>query len=403
MAWRRWSWLLGTLVAAVLVIAYGYRKPPVPAEFAEVVRAPLRVTVEEEGKTRVIDRYVVSAPVAGYARRLRFKVGDAVAQGTALYELEPPRAVVLDTRSRAEAEARVAAAEAALRAAEERARAAAAEEAYWEGQLARVEQLHQSGDLAREALDKTATEARRVRAARASADHVVEQARGELEAARAALRYSAAAPPPAGAPGETVVVRAPAAGRILRVIRESEGAVTPGEPLVEIGNARALEVEVEVLSADAVRIPPGGRVLFSRWGGTRPLEGRVRRIEPVAFTKISALGVEEQRVRVLVDITSPPQEWERLGDGYRVEASFVLWESPNVLQVPAGSLFRHQDSWAVFAVEENRARRRRVEVGQRNGQAAEILAGLNEGEWVIARPDDTIDEGKVVARRSATP
>lgn len=403
MAWRRWSWLLGTLAAAVLVIAYGYRKPPVPAEFAEVVRAPLRVTVEEEGKTRVIDRYVVSAPVAGYARRLRFKVGDAVAQGAALYELEPPRAVVLDTRSRAEAEARVAAAEAALRAAEERARAAAAEEAYWEGQLARVEQLHQSGDLAREVLDRTATEARRVRAARASAEHVVEQARGELEAARAALRYSAAAAPPASASSETVVVRAPAAGRILRVIRESEGAVTPGEPLVEIGNARALEVEVEVLSADAVRIPPGGRVLFSRWGGPRPLEGRVRRIEPVAFTKISALGVEEQRVRVLVDIISPPQEWERLGDGYRVEASFVLWESQNVLQAPAGALFRYQDSWAVFAVEENRARRRRVEVGQRNGQAAEILSGLKEGEWVIARPDDTIDEGKVVARRSTAP
>jgi HlyD family secretion protein len=208
------------------------------------------------------------------------------------------------------------------------------------------------------------------------------------------LKYSAASA--SSSSGEVVPVAAPASGRILKVIRESEGVVPAGEPLLEIGNARSLEVEVEVLSDDAVKIAPGMRVIFERWGGPEPLEGRVRRIEPHAFTKISALGVEEQRVRVISDFTSPPEKWERLGDGYRIEATFVLWEGDGVLVAPASALFRYDGGWAVFLIEQGVARRRQVQVGRRNGLEAEIVAGLKEGDRVITHPDSSIQDGTLV-------
>jgi HlyD family secretion protein len=185
----------------------------------------------------------------------------------------------------------------------------------------------------------------------------------------------------------------------LKVQRESEGVVTPGEALLEIGNARSLEVEVEVLSDDAVRIKPASRVVFERWGGEEPLEGRVRRIEPVAFTKISALGVEEQRVLVIVDITSPEETWQRLGHGYRVEASFVIWEDDAVLQAPASALFRYDGGWAVFVMEDGFARRRPVNVGNRTGLTAQIIGGLDEGQFVITHPDETVEDGTEIERR----
>jgi HlyD family secretion protein len=171
--------------------------------------------------------------------------------------------------------------------------------------------------------------------------------------------------------------------------------VAPGAPLIEIGDANAIEVQVEVLSPDAVQIKPGTPVAFNGWGGAT-LSGQVRVIEPGGFTKISALGVEEQRVRIIADITSPEAEWKTLGDGYRVEASFILWESPGTLQVPANALFRYDNGWAVFAIENNIARRRKVEVGHRTGLAAEIVSGLKAGDTVVAHPDETVEDGKLV-------
>jgi HlyD family secretion protein len=384
--------------AVVLVVGYGFRPQPVLVELATVRRGPLRVTVEEEGKTRVTDRFVVSAPVAGFARRLALEVGDPVREGQVLLLLEPLRPQVLDPRSRAEAEARVAAAEAALRAAEERARASAADAAYWRTQVARLEKLFATGDISGDQRDRAVTELQRAEASERAAAHAVEQARSEREAARAALAHSAARP--GNPPAEIVTVRAPVGGRVLKVVHKSEGVVNAGQPLVEIANARSLEVEVELLSADAVRIGPGTLVRFERWGGEAPLEGRVRVVEPVAFTKVSALGVEEQRVRVIVDLTSPATQWRRLGDGYRVEAGFVLWEGQEVLQIPASALFRYQEGWAAFAVEQGIAKRRQVQVGHRNGLVAEILSGLAEGEQVIAHPDDTVKDGGAVRPRS---
>jgi HlyD family secretion protein len=212
-----------------------------------------------------------------------------------------------------------------------------------------------------------------------------------LEGARAALRYSAAQNQ--DAPAETVAIPAPVAGRVLKVFRESEGIVNASEPLLEIGDPSALEIAVEILSSDAVGIEPGSRVLLERWGGEEPLEARVRRIEPVAFTKISALGVEEQRVLAILDIVSSPELWRSLGDGYRVEARFVIWEEESALQVPNTALFRVGNDWAVFLIENEQAAVRLVDIGQRGSLQSQVLDGLREGEAIIAHPGEGIEEG----------
>lgn len=399
MRWKRWLGIFGVFVAVALLVAYGFREQPVPVEVATVERAPLRVTIEEEGKTRVTDRFVVSAPVAGFARRINLEVDDPVKRGQVIVYLEPraQRSEVLDARTRAEAEARVRRAEAALAEAMSRVPAARADVAYWEEQFARVEKLQRSGDLAREVYDKALADKRRAEAALVSAERAVAVARAEVDAARVVLMQPAKVD--LRPEGDLVPVTAPVAGRVLRVARKSEGPVNAGDALVELANARALEIEVEVLSADAVRIAPGAEVVLERWGGEAPLEGTVRTVEPTAFTKVSALGVEEQRVRVIADITSPEEAWRRLGDGYRVEASFVIWKADDVLQVPASAIFRHRGGWAVFVKDGDRARRREVKVGQRNGLAAQILEGLKAGEQVVRHPDDTIEENTLLEAR----
>ena len=392
---------------AVAGIVLGFRPQPVSVEAAKVTTGPLRVTVEEEGKTRLRSRYIISSPVAGYTPRLKWKAGDPIRAGELVTSLEPPPPVVLDARTKDQGTARVRAAEAALtvaearvKAQEEQQRVAQADLQYWRSQRDRNESLRKTGDIAAEKVERDAAELRRVEASVAAAERTIVTARAEVESARAevAAARSALRQTSAGInTGERIAVTAPTGGRVIRVVRESEGVVTPGEALLEIGNANALEIVVELLSADAVKVSPGTRVILTRWGGDRPLEARVRVVEPGGFTKVSALGVEEQRVRVISDLTSPESEWQALGDGYRVEAAFVLWESNSVLQVPANALFRHQDKWSVFAVENGVARRRAVDVGHRNALAAEILAGLKQGEMVVSHPDETVDDGKAVA------
>jgi len=220
----------------------------------------------------------------------------------------------------------------------------------------------------------------------------VDAARAEVASARAGVRETAGAQT-----GERIPVVAPAGGRVIKVIRDSEGVVGPGEALLEVGDARAIEVMVEVLSADAVKIAPGMKVLLDRWGGATTLEARVRVVEPGGFTKVSALGVEEQRVRVVADLVSPETEWAALGDGYRVEAAFVLWESASVLQAPSNALFRAGNGWAVFAVDGGIARRREVSIGRQSGVGAEIVSGLKEGDVVVLHPDETVSDGKQVS------
>jgi HlyD family secretion protein len=392
--WRRRIVLALIFVAIGWGLFRGFRPQPVEVDLASASRAPLRVSVEQEGRTRVVDRYVVTAPVNGYARRIRFDVGDAVERGTTLAELEPLRAEALDARRRAEAEARIAAAAASLSASEQRANAAASNAALAQKELQRVRALRVAGHVSAAAEDRAASDAERNRAELRSAQFAVATARHELEAARTALKYAASA-----GNAEPVAVRSPVAGRVLKIPRKSEGTVAAGQPLLEIGDPRALEVEVDVLSADAVRIHPSSRVVFERWGGEGVLEGRVRVVEPAGFTKVSALGVEEQRVWVIVAFTSPSAQWQRLGDGYRVEASFILWEANDVLQIPASALFRDGSGWSLFAVEQGKAVKRRIEIGQRNGLAAEVVAGIKAGEQVIVHPDDRVRDGISVAAR----
>ncbi len=386
-----------TTVIVIGLLGWGFWPQPVLVEAVAVLRAPLAVSIEEEGRTRVIDRYVVTAPVDGIACRVQLEVGDAVQQGELLLGITPLASQILDPRSRAQAKARVAAAESALRAAREQAEAAIAEQEFNAIELERLQPLIEKGVISRDVFDRAQREARTSAAARRSADFNVDVARYDLEAARTALQYSAATEQ--GPPDERVPVRSPIDGRILKVQHECEGAVRTGEPLLEVGDPSALEVEVDVLSADAVKIKPGMDVLFDRWGGEQPLRGRVRNIEPVGFTKVSALGVEEQRVLVISDFTSPREQWQRLGDGYRVEAQFILWQKDDVLQVPASSLFRYQQGWAVFVIDDNRAIRREIELGQRNGLHAQIIKGVETGELVIIHPSDAVEDGIRVKQR----
>ncbi len=300
---------------------------------------------------------------------------------------------MLDPRSRAQTRAQVAAALSALHAAEQQAKVAEAAAKLAVIEHNRLQPLVEKGVVSSDAFDKSATQVQTTAAAQRSADFQVEVARYELQAAKTLLEYTAAS---RGEPAERLPVVSPVTGRVLKVVRECEGPVRTGDMLLEVGDPTILEVEVDVLSADAVKIKPGMNVLFDRWGGEAPLQGIVRIIEPVGFTKISALGVEEQRVLIISDITSPIEQWKRVGDGYRVEARFILWHEDDVLQVPASSLFRYHQGWAVFVVENNQAKRRLVKVGQRNGLVAQILEGISEGESVVNHPSDDVEDGRRV-------
>lgn len=397
MLWRRqWKLVIPLLFVAALLV-YGFWPQAPRVEAVRVAPAPLSVTIEEEGKTRVIDRYEITAPVSGVTNRLAWDVGDTVGQDQVLLSIKPLTSEVLDPRREAEARARVAAASASLRVAEQKVSAAAAEDELARLELERISKLAESGNVSREELDRARTRARRARATRRSAEFTVEVARYDLEAARTTLQYAGKTIDKNG--DEKVLVHAPVSGLVLAIQHNTEGPVKVGQPLLEIGDTRVLEVEVEVLSEDAIRIRPGMRVLLERWGGKQALEGRVRVVEPVAFTKVSALGVEEQRVHIIVDLVSPYEQWQELGDGYRVEARFIIWQADKVLQVPASALFRHHGKWAVYAIEDGRAALRQVEVGQRNGLQARIISGLKSGEWVISYPSDVIRDGVRVSQR----
>jgi len=396
MPWRKHPVITSVVVLIVCLLIWGFWPQPVFVEAVAAKRAPLTITIEEEGRTRVVDRYVISAPVDGVACRQNLDVGDEVTQGQVLLGITPLESQVLDPRSRAQTKAQVAAAESAVHAAEQQAEAAEAAAKLAVIEHKRLKPLVEKGVISTDAYDKAATQVQTTAAAQRSADFQVEVARYELQAATTVLEYTAA---DRGEPAERMPVVSPIDGRVLKVVRECEGPVRTGDSLLEVGDPTVLEVEVDVLSADAVKIKPGMKVLFERWGGEAPLEGIVRIIEPVGFTKISALGVEEQRVLIISDFTSPAEQWQRVGDGYRVEAKFILWHQDDVLQIPASSLFRYQQGWAVFVIENNHAKRRVVKVGQRNGLTAQILEGANEGEQVVNHPSDDVEDGRGVKQR----
>lgn len=390
-ATRRKVSIIVIISAVVLATAYGFIPDAEDVDLVDVSRGLLRVAIEEEGRTRLKERFVITAPTAGYVRRITAKVGETVKKGETVAVLEPLRSQALDPRSRAETGATVSAAQAAFEAAQEKERASAADADYLDKKLGRFANLHLRGYVAKDLLDQAESEAKKAQAVRNSAKATADAARFELERARATLRNFSTES--RGGNNSIVYVSSPADGSIFKIHRESEGAVGAGEPLMDIGNRKNLEVLAEVLSSDAVKIKKGTEVLFKRWGGDEPLAGKVRIVEPAGFTKVSSLGVEEQRVLVIADITSPPDAWSVLGDGYRLEAHFVVWDGKDVPQVPASALFRSGEKWAVFVNDKGRARLRAVEVGQRNGLTAEIISGIKANDKVIAHPGDSIGDG----------
>jgi len=397
---KRWLTRLFWLVIVlfiVVVLIFGLQPQPQWVDTAEVIYAPMQMSVEEKGKTSVIDRYTVSAPVPGTTCRTDLNVGDYVEKNQPLVSIEPARAKALDPHSWAEARSRVSATESALRAAEQTAQSALAKMQVANKDLTRLNALVEKGQSTQNNLGQASTLARRAKVAKCSADFAVNIASHELEAARTALKY-------VGSKGDsnaatTVQIHAPVQGRVLKVHHVCKGVIAAGQPLFEIGDTQSLEIKTDVLSSDAVKIKPGMRVKFNRWGGEIALEGQVRIVEPVGFTKVSALGVEEQRVLVISDLSSDITKLQNLGDGYGVEAEFILWEEGNILQVPASALFRFNSGWAVFTLINEKAKRREVKAGIRNDLSVQILEGLEEGENVITHPDDMIGDGVEVKLR----
>lgn len=383
-------------IPAALIVAFalGLRPNPVPVDLAPVARGALRVTLDEEGETRIRDRFVVSAPFTGRILRIDLDPGEPVRKGDVLAILRPGEPNLLDVRSRASLEARVRSAQAALGRARADRERAKAELRFAESDLARNSSLGKQGIVSQERVDQAKLSVDTRRGALAATEYEVEAAQHELEAARASLLEA----------GETgggglFEVRSPVDGAVLRRLRESESVVAAGEPLLEVGDPKDLEIVSDLLSTDAAQLRPGQLVSIEQWGGETPLAARVRRIEPSGFTKISALGVEEQRVWVVMDLVDPPDRRPSLGDGFRVEVRVVMWDSRDVLQVPTSSLFRDDQGWAAFAVENGKAVKRRVEVGHQNGTAAEIRSGLKEGDRVIIHPGAEVADGVAVEER----
>jgi HlyD family secretion protein len=357
-----------------------------------VRRAAMRVTVDDVGRTRVKDRYVISAPLAGNLARIERNPGDAVEPGNLVARIMPVAPALLDARTRAEAEARVAAAAAAqmqAQAALERAKLAAA---HARGDFEQNAKLSKTGAVSPDALEHARFEERLRAEEQASAEFAVRVANHEVSIARSTLgRFSSRG-------GDEFDVTSPVEGRVLKIFQRSAGVVQAGTPLLEIGDPAALEIVSDVLTSDAVNIRHDAPVIIERWGDA-PLSGHVRLVEPSAFTRLSALGVEEQRVNVVIDLDAPREKWARLGDGYRVETRIVVWAADAVLAVPSGAAFRHGEGWAVFAVSGGRAMLRQVQIGQRSDSEVQILSGLDEGAAVVLHPSDRVSDGtRIVAR-----
>jgi HlyD family secretion protein len=380
-------------------LVFALMPKPVAVDLAEVVRGHFEQTVDDDGKTRIRERYMVSAPLAGTLLRISARAGDPVEIGSVLASIVPNPSPLLEPRTRQELEQRLGAAEA------RKMHAAAAVERVQanldqaKADLERTRVLASKGVAPPSKLERDEIVARigvrELDAARFEA-HAAEH---EMELARAALDMPGNNAEQRQAGGGTWDIRSPVAGRVLRVLQESEASVAIGAPLIEIGDPRDIEVVVDVLSTDAVQIEPGAPVHIEGWGGDKPLDGRVRRVEPSAFTKVSALGVEEQRTNVVVDLVSPQVQWSTLGDGYRVDARITVYQADDVLKVPTGALFREGDRWAVYVASSGIAHKRTVTLSRRAGLEAAVADGLSAGERVILFPSDAVRDGVRITGR----
>jgi HlyD family secretion protein len=389
-------WAAAAVIVAVLLIL-AFRPQPIAVDVTGTQRGAMRVTVGDEGRTRVRNEYVVSAPVGGRLLRIEHKPGAFVHAGDTVARILPGAPAFLDERAQAEGRAAVNSAEAALSAARAELERAEAQLGFARMDVERVEELRSRDLTSAEALDRSRLELRIAQSAAAAARDSVRMREAELDAARARIAQPGATSADASA---TVEIPAPVSGRILRVAQESESVIAAGAEVMSLGNPEELEIVVEMLSTDAVQVSPGADVIIENWGrGAAPLRGRVRLVEPFGFLKISALGVEEQRVNVVIDFVGPAEEWAALGHGFRVEAAIVTWQSDDALQVPVAALFRSGSSWAVFRVVDGRAVLTPVELGRDNGRNAEILSGVEADDTVILYPGERIEDGTRVRPR----
>ncbi|MEJ2444416.1 MAG: HlyD family efflux transporter periplasmic adaptor subunit [Exilibacterium sp.] len=398
---------VGTLL--VLGLVYSFWPRPIAVDLARVERGELRVSVEEEGKTRVRDVYILSAPVSGRLRRIKVNVGDPTTFGeTLIAEIEPADSQFLDPRSEVQAEAEIQSAQAAMELARADVNRVQAELDFARAELTRAKGLIKDKTISQRELDEAERAFKTQRAALAQAQAALQVRSYELERARALLLSPAQAQQSHGN-CECIRLSAPVGGRVLHLYRESEAVVASGEALVSIGDPSDLEIIVELHSSQAVKVKAGQEVIIENWGGDESLQGRVRRVEPVGFTKISALGIEEQRVNVIIDFTSPHEQWQRLGHAYQLDVRILLWKNADVLKLPLIALFRdttdddsYTGNWAVFVNDSGRARKRRVELGHRNDLEAEVLSGVQEGDLVVLHPSDQVVDGVSIVNRKGS-
>ncbi len=387
---KRVVWMTAVAVVAAGV-AVAVMPKPIDVETAPVEKGELVVTVDEDGTSRVRDRYIVSAPLGGNLARIELHTGDTVEQGQVLARILPMAAPLMDTRSRSEAEARVNAALAGLRQSSAQIERAKATADYAAEEAKRTKNLVESGAVSSRELTRAELDARSSQAELTSAEFSAKVARHQLAMAQAALGRLSAGDKEA----EQFEVTSPIAGRVLKVIQQSEGVVQAGTQLLEIGDPEALEVAVDVLTSDAVHVRPGAPVTLENWGG-EPLKATVRLIEPSAFTRVSALGVEEQRVNAILAISSPYEKWELLGDGYRVESRIETYRNPEAVKIPWSALYRRGSDWAVFVKDGTVARSKKVEIGRRSESHVEVLTGLSPGQHVIVHPSDKLRDGSEI-------
>lgn len=405
MIWLKRAFMLAILASVGLAIFFAFQPTRAQVDVETLKPGPMQVDVRDEGRTRIRERYVVSTPINGRLRRIDLEVGDSVEAGkTIIARLEPTSPTPLDPRERAQAEARVKAAEGRLqRSIVEQARATA-ELRQAKSELARQQALHEKGAGTADGLERAQLRVQLGEEDLKAAGFAQEIAQYELELEQAAFLHATEINEPAEGDADNGLpefqITSPISGRVLQVMEESAAVVMPGTALLELGDPTDLEVVVDVLSSDAVRIMPGQQALFEQWGGTSPLEGIVRLVEPAGFTKISALGVEEQRVNVVLDFTGSHSDRRELGDGYRVEARVIVWRGENVLSVPTGALFRDGESWAVYLVKNGKAELRRIMVGENNGFRTQVLEGLEPGDLIVEHPGDEIADGTPLTIRT---
>lgn len=403
---KRSRLILTAVVVLVLgsILAAAFWPRPVMVDLGAVTRGSMMVTIDEEGRTRVAEAYVVSTPVAGRLQRVQVDPGDPVVRGeTVVAHMLPINPAALDVRTREQAQAVVRAAEAALRVARADLNGAIANRDLAETELTRARQLRERQIASEAAFDRAQQNFRIAEAAVETAEAAISVREADLSNARAQLigfddQGLAAAIGNAGS--DDIPLYAPADGRILRIIQQSETTLPAGAPIMEIGDIDgALEVVVDLISSDAVQVEVGDPVVIEDWGGPQALDGQVRRIDPFGITEYSALGVEEQRVPVTIALTGQADQRRALGHGYRVEARIVIWRSEDALRVPASALFRTGSDWSVFVAQNGTAALRVVRIGRNNGVVAEVLEGLSEGERVILYPSAAIADGLAVAER----